>query len=94
MNLRKLARGKLCQIRIPGYCTHDPHETVLCHGRFGGVAGMGQKPPDLIGAWGCNMCHAIVDDRVATEYSRLEVAKFFLDGMCRTLAQVSKELEL
>ncbi|EMG7753317.1 DUF1364 family protein, partial [Escherichia coli] len=24
VNLRKAAKGQICQIRIPGYCNHNP----------------------------------------------------------------------
>ncbi|HFV6815175.1 TPA: nuclease domain-containing protein, partial [Escherichia coli] len=24
VNLRKAARGQMCQVRIPGYCNHNP----------------------------------------------------------------------
>ncbi|EEZ9756718.1 TPA: nuclease domain-containing protein, partial [Escherichia coli] len=24
VNLRKAAKGQMCQIRIPGYCNHNP----------------------------------------------------------------------
>ena len=36
--LRKLARDRECQVRIPGICNHNPETTVLAH--LGG-AGMG-----------------------------------------------------
>lgn len=61
MNLRKLARGLDCQIRIPGICSWNRDETVLAHFRLAGVSGMGIKPPDLIGAHACNPCHLYVD---------------------------------
>ena len=95
MNLRNLAKFKECQIRIPGVCNHDPETTVLCHNRRGGVAGVGQKPPDLCAAWGCSECHSVSDGRTATkQYTRDEVALMFADGQNRTLALVSKELGL
>ncbi|ECK2143415.1 DUF1364 domain-containing protein, partial [Salmonella enterica subsp. enterica serovar Enteritidis] len=30
-DLRKAARGRECQVRIPGYCNHNPETTVLAH---------------------------------------------------------------
>jgi hypothetical protein len=58
-NLRKEAKGRECQIRIPGICNNDRGTVVLCHlnnKRLFGV-GVGQKVPDLFGAWGCSACH-------------------------------------
>jgi Protein of unknown function (DUF1364) len=50
MNLRKLAKGMECQVRLPG-CNFDPETTVLAHYRLAGTCGIGIKPPDLLGAW-------------------------------------------
>jgi hypothetical protein len=58
MNLRREAIGRECQIRLPG-CTTEP--CCLCHFRQMGLSGMGMKPPDQIGAWGCSSCHEKVD---------------------------------
>jgi hypothetical protein len=57
-NLRKEAIDRECQIRLEG-CQTSP--TCLCHYRLTGISGMGLKPPDQIGAWGCSHCHGIVD---------------------------------
>jgi len=90
-NLRELARGQPCQIRIPGHCTHNTEETVLCHAPGGG---MGTKTSDLQGAWGCYACHALVDGAVKSSYSRDEILLMFYEGMSRTLAEVSKIINL
>jgi len=87
-DLRKLARMQDCMIRIPGYCTHNPEETVLCHVRLAGITGIGRKSPDLIGAWGCAACHAVVDGRIKTDYSGDEVSLMFYEGVFRTQARV------
>lgn len=61
-NLRKEAAHRDCQIRLPGICTNSG--SVLCHLQYpAGVRGMGQKAPDLLGAWGCFDCHNEVDRR-------------------------------
>lgn len=90
VNLRKLARGQQCQVRIYGVCNFDDSTTVLAHIRRGGVSGFGQKPPDLCGTWACSNCHDAIDGRggklVATDADLLE-------GLCRTLAKVSKHLD-
>ncbi len=85
MNLRKLARGKECLIRIPGICNGDPGTTVLCHYRLMGLSGMGIKSPDLVAAWGCSSCHAYVDTHhdPATRLAHAE-------GVFRTQAELKK----
>ena len=63
MNLRKEAKGRECQIRIPGVCNGNSETVVLCHlnnKRLFGV-GTGQKVPDMFGAHGCSACHEVVD---------------------------------
>lgn len=76
-DLRKLARGQECQIRLPGICNHDAATTVLCHVRQAGLTGMGQKAADLLGAWGCSDCHRAVD---GDRKHRLD----FLEAVMRT----------
>ena len=61
MNLRQLAKGKVCQIRLPGICNFRPETTVLCHYRVINLSGAGFKTDDFIAAWGCSACHAYVD---------------------------------
>jgi hypothetical protein len=50
------ARGQDCQLRLPG-CRHDPDYTVFCHIRRFGWGGMGKKPNDMLGYFGCDRCH-------------------------------------
>ena len=88
MNLRKFAQGKKCQLRIPCICNFDPETTVLAHIRRGGVAGVGQKPPDLCGVHACSNCHDVVDGR--RPYTINDLDGIILDGLVRTLAVVSK----
>lgn len=59
--LRKLAKGRECQVRIPGVCNFNPETTVLAHYRLSGTCGTGMKPPDLLGAWACSACHSLID---------------------------------
>ncbi|ELN3596614.1 DUF1364 family protein, partial [Escherichia coli] len=47
-DLRKAARGRECQVRIPGVCNGNPETSVLAHIRLAGLCGTGIKPPDLI----------------------------------------------
>lgn len=90
MNLRKAARGRQCMIRLPG-CTGGGRDTVLCHYRLAGQSGIGQKPPDIMGAWGCVECHSRVDGRVKTEHDRKIVRLAHAEGVLRTLAVLWRE---
>ena len=92
MNLRKLARNQKCMVRLPGVCNFDETTTVLAHIRRGGVAGMGQKPPDLCGVWACSSCHDVIDGRVRGPGGDCEAE--VLAALCRTLKHVSTELDL
>ena len=92
MNLRKFARGKECQLRLPGICNFDTATTVLAHVRRGGVAGMGQKPPDICGIHACFDCHSAMDGRSSWKNTPSDTD--VLEGLNRTLAVVSKELDL
>jgi hypothetical protein len=81
MNLRKEARGRMCTIRIPGHCNHNPETTVLCH--LGG-GGMGVKQHDLHAAFGCSDCHDVIDGRQRSRFTRTELKLFHLEGVIRT----------
>lgn len=83
--LRESARGQPCHLRIPGVCNGNPETTVLCHIRRGHVAGMGQKPPDICGVFGCSNCHDVMDGRAGKSGSGL-LDEFILEGQQRTLA--------
>jgi len=80
-NLRNEARGRECQVRIPGVCNFDSDTTVLAH--LGG-AGMGRKSDDMHAAVCCSSCHDIVDGRKSCLYSNDEVELMFLQGVIRT----------
>lgn len=54
-NLCKAARGRECQVRIPGICNGNHETTVLAHIRMAGLCGTGIKPPDLIATIACSM---------------------------------------
>lgn len=85
--LRKSAEGQPCLIRIPNVCNFDSSTTVLSHIRRGHVAGMGQKPADMIACFACSDCHNEIDKRNNMgSYTPSEMDGFILEGMCRTLA--------
>jgi hypothetical protein len=84
--LTKAARGRDCQIRVPGVCNGDSETTVLAHFRMSGTrCGVGLKPNDLQGAWACSACHDAVDSRRITEYNHHELRVMHLEGMVRTI---------
>ena len=91
MNLRKLAKGKDCQIRAYGVCNFDPDTTVLAHVRRAHVAGTGQKPPDIIGVWACGRCHDLIDkrERFGSPVA-MPIDTLILEGLCRTLNELVK----
>jgi hypothetical protein len=95
MNLRKYAQGKPCQIRLPGCIDSPGHETtVLCHWRDSST-GMGQKENDLLGAWGCHSCHAVVDGRNGlrkwtVEHGEAGVKLAMLEAVLRTQKELVK----
>ncbi|WP_096777524.1 DUF1364 domain-containing protein [Wohlfahrtiimonas populi] len=87
-NLRKLAHGKECQVRIPNVCNFNNETTVLAHVPIKGSAGMGQKTIDLIGTWCCSNCHDVIDGRVKSQFSREEIDNMKYEGMIRTQLNV------
>ena len=92
-NLRKLAQGQQCQVRLPG-CSTDSSTTVLAHIRRANVAGIGQKPPDLCAVHSCFRCHQILDGReMLAGLSRMELDQYILNALLRTLAIVQREYE-
>ncbi|EMJ9776434.1 DUF1364 domain-containing protein [Morganella morganii] len=89
-NLRKEARGRECQIRIPGVCNGNSETVVLAHYRMPGLCGTGIKSPDIFGAWACSACHDEIDRR--TRLTDAEYAKqCHLEGVIRTQAQLLRE---
>ncbi|EAZ5843291.1 DUF1364 domain-containing protein, partial [Salmonella enterica] len=39
-DLRKAAKDRMCTVRIPGYCNHNPETSVLAHYRLAGTCGI------------------------------------------------------
>lgn len=89
-DLRKAARGRECQVRIPGVCNGNDETSVLAHVRLAGLCGTGIKPPDLIATIACSACHDEIDRRtrlVDADYAHTCA----LEGMARTQAIWLKE---
>ena len=83
VNLRKLAKGQICQVRIPFVCNFDEDTTILAHLRHGGIAGIGMKPPDICACWSCSSCHGVIDRVVPAPL--IDIPKCERDGLLRTL---------
>ena len=77
--LTKLARGRACQVRLPGICNFNA-----------GICGVGFKPPDLIGAHCCSACHDAIDGRVPSGLSEDELNLAHAHGVFRTQVIVIK----
>lgn len=88
--LTKEARGRECQIRLPGICNHNPETTVLTHYRMAGTCGVGMKPNNLQAAWGCSACHDECDRRTR-KMDNEEVRLAHAEGVLRTQAILIKE---
>lgn len=88
--LTKSARGRECQVRIPGICNGNPETTVLAHYRLAGTCGMGIKPHDMLGAWACSSCHDEIDRRTR-RIDADSAALAHLEGVIRTQSILLKE---
>ena len=82
-DLRKLAKGKECQVRIPGVCNGNPETVVLAHYSMAGISGKGIKSPDIMGAWACSACHDECDRRTQ-HHDRETVRLSHAEGVFRT----------
>lgn len=86
MNLRNEAKGRECQIRVPGRCNKNPETVVLCHIHKPSISGgMGTKARDELGAWGCSACHDIIDERDTSHlYPCWDLDLWLYEGVFRT----------
>jgi hypothetical protein len=73
-----------CFLNIAGVCTMEGN--VLCHIRLKDFCGMGMKPPDYLGAFGCSTCHIHFDSNGTRGLKRGSEEWLFyaLRGMART----------
>lgn len=85
-DLRAFAKGKPCMVRVPGWCNHEPETTVLAHYRLVGYSGIGMKNHDIMAAFACSTCHALVDGQQKSELSRSQRQLFLCEGVMRTQA--------
>ena len=92
--LRDYAKGKECQVRIPGVCNFNPETTVLAHLNQIGISGRSLKAPDQLAAWCCSACHDEVDERTHNyhmwnipedePWAHQIIQLAFLEGIMRT----------
>lgn len=87
-NLRKLAEGKDCFLRLPDVCNRDSTTVVLCHIKRGWCGSI--KPPDIIAVWGCHACHDVIDRRTSNPWTEEELDSMILRALCEQLAFYSK----
>ena len=80
--IREAARGRECQVRLPGICNRNPETVVLAHVRL--HAGAGCKASDLLGAFCCAACHDEADRRTRHIASLDVVKAAFYEGVFRT----------
>lgn len=85
-DLRQLARGKPCYLRLNPFCSGSREETVLAHIRRGHTAGGGMKPADINGCPVCARCHAVYDGENQRIYTRTELDAEMLRAHCQWLA--------
>jgi len=86
--ITKSARGKDCNIRVPGVCNFNIETTVHCHLPGGGI---GAKQEDEAGARGCSACHDEVDGRTRIIEDRDIVELWFYHAVVRTVLQLKHE---
>lgn len=80
--IQESARGKDCQVRVPGVCNFNSETTVLGHVNG---AGTGTKNDDLFAAFVCSDCHSWLDGGYAqVGATRAERDLLHLQGVVRT----------
>jgi hypothetical protein len=87
-DLRKMAHGQDCYLRLPGHCNGDPAKVVLAHIRRGNIAGVGQKPCDLAAMPMCSSCHDVFDGRSPSPLQRTIIDAEALRGLVQWLSKV------
>jgi len=55
---------------------------------------MGQKPPDICGAFCCSNCHRVIDGVDKSDLDRIQIESHMLHGMVRSLKIVDESYKL
>jgi hypothetical protein len=87
-DLRKMAHGQECYLRLPMHCNGNPETVVLAHIRRGGIAGVGQKPCDYAAMPMCSGCHDVFDGRAPTPLQKTLIDAEALRGLVQWLSKV------
>lgn len=86
VDLRREAKDRPCQARIPNHCNGNSETVVLGHANkksmFG--AGMGSKVPDIFGGYICSGCHDVIDGRSTTTWTENQILVWFYEAIFRT----------
>lgn len=92
-DIRDSARGKDCQLRLPGVCNFSRETVVAAHLRIAGTCGIGMKPSDLLTVRACSACHDVLDGRrkMANGMECGDLMTYIHEGHCRTLLAYEKE---
>ena len=94
--LRRFAKGQGCALQIRGVCNGQRATTVLAHLRIANVAGVGQKPPDLVAVHACSSCHDVLDGRAKWPFDYEDADKLHaqLRALVTTLDRVSNHFSV
>lgn len=87
--IRQSAKGEDCSLRL-GFCSSN-ETVVLCH--IGRNRGMALKCSDHFAVYACSSCHDIIDGRVKSSFSKLELQAEKLRALEETQTKlIEKEL--
>lgn len=105
---KQYARGRECLIRVSAVCGYECSDwdtTVLCHPTLAGLKAVGSRKasvPDIGAAWGCRVCHDLIDGRMkprkgspVDEIDNATARRMFmqnahLEGVIRTINELVK----
>ncbi|CAG0882201.1 unnamed protein product [Cyprideis torosa] len=85
--IRQAARGESCQVRIPGWCSHNEETTILAH-RNGG--GMGMKQPDQEGAF---CCSGIEDDCRGELWNQIILSRRLYNDLVACMREIYQQMQ-
>jgi len=87
--LLESARGRPCEMRVPGVCQGGAETTVAAHSNWSehGKAA-GQKADDIFHARACAACHRWLDEGPAPDAEKREA---FYRGLARTWRRLWEE---
>jgi uncharacterized CHY-type Zn-finger protein len=78
--IRKSAKGEDCSLRLVPCSSNET--TVLAH--IGRVRGVGIKCNDIHAVYACSNCHDVIDGRVKTQFSKVELKAEILRALEET----------